>query len=374
MDYILTKTFVVESLVIGAGLYKFPFYTFFISGAIFAYVMYSNSRKVVSNKINQINQSACVYDFNNQWPIRKISIPKFGSNELLVQVKAAALNPVDYKIKTINLPFYRWFAEPTVGRDFSGVVIDVGSGVSKFKVGDEVYGNAAGGSLLEYSVVKEKEIGHKPSNISFEECASIGLAAGTSLQALKFWGDLQGKKILIVGASGGCGSLGVQIAKYYKSTVFAICGSRNVDYVKSLGPDEVLDYTKPDYLTGLEGQNFDLIYDTVTSPEDEDQEKIYRKFLGPNGKYVAINARPSDFARGIISISGINIERKDYHVTLLRWNTEDLNLLGKMAEEGKLRSKFTSYKFTSEDIRNAFGQLQSRRTVGKLVIQINNNQ
>ena len=141
---------------------------------------------------------AALYDIKGGFSISKIGIPKFGSKELLIQVKAAAINPVDYKLRTCDIPFLRWFMIHTVGRDFSGVVVDIGENITKFKIGDQVYGNASGGSLQEFTNVKESEIGLKASNLSFLEAAGIGLARETSLQSLKFWGEMNNKKILII--------------------------------------------------------------------------------------------------------------------------------------------------------------------------------
>lgn len=320
---------------------------------------------------------ACVYGCNETFKVKNnFNIQKFLKNEVFIEVKAAAINPVDYKVITAKIPFIRWFFEPTVGRDFSGIVIDIGANVTNFKIGDEVFGNAAGGSLQEYTYVRESEIALKPKNISFEEAASIGLAGGTSLQALRHFGDLNGKKVLIIGGSGGCGSLGVQIAKYYNAKVYAVCGPKNVEYVKSIGADVILDYTKADYLKIIENEKFDLIYDTVSSKDDPDQEVIFRKYLKENGigKYVAINGHVGDFTKTILrTLTGINIERKDYHITLLNWNTDDLNTLSTMLEEGKLKSKYQTFSLSQEEVVTAFDLLQSRRTVGKLVFAINAN-
>lgn len=370
MDYIFTKTFIIELIVTGVSWYKFQTSTILLMGIVTASKLYSSLSKKYSKNVNEQFMKAAVYDVNENFNIINLPIPKFGKNELLIHVKAGAINPVDYKVRTCNIPFYRWFVQPTVGRDFSGVIVDLGDNVRNFKIGEEVYGNALGGSLQEYTVVKPNQISHKASNISFHEAACIGLAGGTSLQALKYWGDLNNKKVLIIGASGGCGSLGVQIAKYYNARVYGVCGTKNVDFVKSIGADVVIDYTNPDYLDTINNENFDLIYDTVTSAEDPDQEVIYRKYLKINGKYVAINASKFDFFRGILCFFGINLERKDYHVTLLNWNTEDLNILKKMTEENKLNSKFTVFELNKKEIKSAFAMLQSRRVVGKLVFEI----
>jgi NADPH:quinone reductase-like Zn-dependent oxidoreductase len=320
-------------------------------------------------------------DGKGDFIISNIPLPKFGENELLIQVKAAAINPIDYKVITPNLPFLRWFLPHTVGHDFSGIVIDVGEKVTKFNIGDSVYGNAAGGSLQEFTNVKEYEIGKKAENLNFSEAASIGLAAATSLQSLKYWyndyEDLENKKILIIGGSGGCGSLAIQIAKYFKANVTTSCSEKNIKFVEELGADKVIDYTKLNFLNELESElesnsdyNFDLIYDTVTSPEDSNQEIIYKRFLKADGKYVAINGDSKDWSKAILKKMCCNFERKNFHLLMLNWNTEDLELLKKISEEGKLRSKYSTFQFDRLSVNEAFDKLKSRRTVGKLIFEI----
>jgi NADPH:quinone reductase-like Zn-dependent oxidoreductase len=371
------KTLFIELAVTSLCLYKLPYTTLFLTGIISSYLIYQNSSKRLSSsdKISDKNRKimkACIYDAKENFKVvNDISIPAFSENEALVQVKSAAINPVDYKLKTCNLPFVRHFIPLTVGRDFSGVVVDIGKNVKNLKIGDEVFGNAKGGSLQEYTVVDPNQIALKPKNKTHTEAASIALAACTSLQALKFFGDLKDKKVLIIGASGGCGSFGVEIAKYYGATVFGVCSSRNVDFVKSLGADKVLDYSKNDYLEEIKNEKFDLIYDTVTSPEDPDQEPVYRRFLKEDGKWVAINGSVPNFTKGILrTFAKINLEKKDFHVTLLNWNTEDLTELARMSEENKLKTHFKTFKLEKKDVDEAFDLLKSRRTVGKLVFEI----
>lgn len=371
------KTLLIELALTSLCFYKFPYTTLFLTGIISLYLIYQNSTKRFSSSVyisdkNRKTMRACIYDAKENFKVvNNLSIPAFSENEALVKVKSAAINPVDYKVKTCNLPFIRHFIPLTVGRDFSGVIVDIGENVKNFEIGDEVFGNAKGGSLQEYTVVDPKQIALKPINKTYAETASIALAACTSLQALKFFGDLKNKKVLIIGASGGCGSFGVQIAKHYGATVFGVCSSRNVDFVKSLRADKVLDYSKNDYLDEIKNEKFDLIYDTVTSPEDPDQEPIYRRFLKEDGKWVAINGSVPNFAKGIFrNFTNVNLEKKDFHVTLLNWNNEDLTELAKLSEENKLKTHFKTFKLEKKDVDEAFDLLKSRRAAGKLVFEI----
>ena len=161
MEKFTSKTFLVEFLITGACLYKFPTATLLTSTLIISLYLKSKYSKTTSEKISNTYMKAALYNPKGDFNISNISIPKFGENELLIQVKASAINPVDYKVITPNNPFLRWFLPHTVGRDFSGIVVDIGKNVSKFKIGDEVYGNAQGGSLQEFTNVKENQIGKK---------------------------------------------------------------------------------------------------------------------------------------------------------------------------------------------------------------------
>ena len=371
MDYLLSKTFLVELIITVLSIAIFPITSILIFSAIVIAIIYNKFCKSTSKLTTPNFMKAALYDYKEQYKISTIAVPKFSKDELLILVKAAAINPVDYKIRTIDIPFYRWTEQPTVGRDFSGIVVDIGSNVTNFKIGDEVYGNAKGGSIQQYTVANKNQIGLKPSNMTFCEASSIGLAAATSLQALKHWGELNNKKVLIIGASGGCGSFGVQIAKFFNAVVYGVCSSKNVEFVKSLGTDIIIDYSNPNYLESIKNENFDLIYDTVTSPEDDDQNLKYGHLLKNDGKYVAINGKGMDFPKSIIrKLTGCNFEKPNFHLTMLDWNNEDLEILRLMAEQGKLKTKIKKFNFEEKDVIDAFDQLKSRRTIGKIVFEI----
>ena len=190
---------------------------------------------------------------------------------------------------------------------------------------------------------------------------------------MKHWKELtRNDQILIIGASGGCGSLGVQIAKSYGCKVYGVCSQRNLNYVKELGCDVVIDYTKTNFLDDFKQEKFDLIYDTVTSPEDGNQEEIFKHLLKPEGKYVAINGEKLNFFKGFLSNLGLKIERKNYHLTLLTWNTVDLEYLKFLVESNKVKPlAFEKFTLNDENIKKAFDKLKTRRTVGKLVFEIN---
>jgi NADPH:quinone reductase-like Zn-dependent oxidoreductase len=333
-----------------------------------------NIMKTRSEKEDGWKVKAALYSSsdNQELEFGEIGIPRIGKREVFIRVRAASLNPVDYKIKTSKLPFVRWFFLHTVGRDFSGVIMEAGSSVTKFKIGDEVYGNAKGGSLQQYTIANENHIALKPNKLSFAESAALGLAGATSLQAIRYWGELsKNKTVLVIGASGGCGSLGVQLLKHYECKVYGVCSNRNAKLAKEQGRDVVIDYTKPDYLNDLKDAKFDLIYDTVTSMEDPNQEPIYKPFLKQDGKYVAINGSFSDFLRGILKKLKLNLERESYHCHLLDWNTEDLKTLAYIADCDEIKPMI-SHKFSLnlQNVQEAFDLLRSRRVIGKIVFEI----
>src|SRR5205823_4001748 len=225
---------------------------------------------------------SCEYGAGNL-KLQEIEKPTPNDNEVLVRVRAASVNPVDG-----HLIRGGWLMRPMsgmrkpkntrFGTDFAGVVEAVGKNVTDFKRGDEVFG-AKNGAVAEYICVKaDRAIVIKPSNITFEQAGSVGVAGVTALQGLRDKGRIQaGQKILINGASGGVGTFGVQIAKTFGAEVTGVCSTRNVDLVKSIGADHVIDYTKEDFTTRPE--RYDLIFDLVGNHSLGERKRV----LIPNG-------------------------------------------------------------------------------------------
>jgi len=306
-----------------------------------------------------------LYSYSDLHSYKSIKIPKFGPEEVLVQVKGASINPID-KIQTTKIPFLRWWFPWTIGRDVAGIIVDIGANVRKFQIGEQVYGKAVGGSLQEYTNCNQDQIAHKPNNTSFVEAASLGLAGLTSLQSLNWFRNLNSNdKVLIIGASGGCGSLAVQIAKSYGAKVYGVCSQKNIKFVKELGCDVIIDYTNPNFLIDIQDVSFDLIYDTVTSADDADQEKIFGSNLSNTGYYVATNTGDMlNFARSMI-----RLEKSHYHLHMLKWNTADLDTLRELVESNKLKP-LGCETYHLNDINVAFDKLKSRRTVGKIAFEI----
>src|SRR5437764_5724616 len=224
---------------------------------------------------------SCEYGVGNL-KLQEIEKPTPNDNEVLVRVRAASVNPVDG-----HLIRGGWLMRPMsgmrkpkntrFGTDFAGVVEAVGKNVTDFKRGDEVFG-AKNGAVAEYICVKaDRAIVIKPSNITFEQAGSVGVAGVTALQGLRDKGRIQaGQKVLINGASGGVGTFAVQIAKAFGADVTAVCSTRNIELVKSIGADRVIDYTKEDFTKT--DQRYDMLYDLVGNHSFSERRKI----LTPN--------------------------------------------------------------------------------------------
>jgi NADPH:quinone reductase-like Zn-dependent oxidoreductase len=198
----------------------------------------------------------------------EVAQPVISADEVLVQVRAAAINHADW-VYVSGRPLIARLAfgmgkpkERVRGKDVSGVVVAVGAGVIGFGIGDEVYGEVVAGAFAEYVAVPEKLLARKPANLSFEQAAAIPLSARTALQGLRDGGKVKaGDKVLINGASGGVGSYAVQIAKALGAEVTAVCSTRNVGIARSLGADNVVDYTSEDFTQA--GHHYDVIFDLV---------------------------------------------------------------------------------------------------------------
>jgi len=217
---------------------------------------------------------------------KEVEKPAPKDGEILVKIHAASANPLDWHLMR-GAPFLarlegglRKPKDPRLGADFAGRVEAVGSNVTQFQPGDEVYG-AYTGSFAEYATVPENRLALKPTNSSFEEAAAIPVAAITALQGLRDKGQIQsGQKVLVNGASGGVGTFAVQIAKTFGAEVTGVCSTRNLEMVRSIGAEHVIDYTKEDFTRN--GQHYDLIYDAVGNRSVSD----YKRALNPNGRCV----------------------------------------------------------------------------------------
>jgi NADPH:quinone reductase-like Zn-dependent oxidoreductase len=219
---------------------------------------------------------------------REVARPEIIARQLLIRVRAAGVNVADWAVMSglpyIARPVYGFSKpkNPVRGTDVAGVVEAIGGGVTQFKAGDEVFGSA-NGSYAEFAAASEDQLAHKPTSLTFEQAAAAPMAGLVALQALR---DVKaGDKVLINGASGGVGTFAVQIAKARGAEVTGVCSTRNVELVRSLGADHVIDYTRENFTTS--GQHYDLILDNVSNHSLSD----LRRSLAPTGTLVPNGGR-----------------------------------------------------------------------------------
>jgi NADPH:quinone reductase-like Zn-dependent oxidoreductase len=254
-----------------------------------------------------------------------------------------------------------------VGADVAGVVEAVGKDVTEFSPGDEVFGTS-GGAWAEYAPAREVRLVRKPANISFEEAAAVPIAALTALQALRDNGRVQpGQKVLINGASGGVGTYAVQLAKALGADVTAVCSTRNVDLVRSLGADRVVDYTREDF-TGL-GERHDVMLDIAGSQPF----RKFRRVLTRDAIVVIVGAKfPSN--KGIGPLSHILATRlasvgrsQTAKFFVAKINKEDMGFVAELLEAGKVRSVIDR-SFTLSETAAAMRYLGEGHARGKVII------
>ncbi len=291
--------------------------------------------------------------------------PAPNANEVLVKVLAVSVNPADWHSMRGKPIFSRatlGLLRPKhkiLGVDIAGRVEAVGSDVTQFKPGDEVYANLLDhgyGGFAEYVSVPVDVMSLKPTNLSFEEAAAVPMAATTALQGLKHHGEIQTEqKVLINGASGGVGSFAVQIAKSYGPEVTGVTSSRNVDLVRSLGADHVVDYTTTDFVRS--GRRYDLILDTIGNLSVSDLKRA----LAEGGKAAVTGFTSVAKLMGVSLRGGKEIAMVQAHVT-----AKDLELLSEFIEAGKVRPEIDK-RYPFAEIPAAIAYLEQGHARGKVV-------
>src|SRR5216110_1792102 len=286
----------------------------------------------------------CDYGLANL-KLAEVAKPTPTDDQILVKVHAASVNPLDWhfvegtpKIMRALGVGLRKPKDTRLGVDFAGTVEAVGKNVTQFKPGDEVFGGRDG-AFAEYVCPRaDRAVALKPANITFEQAASVNIAGITALQALRDKVKVQpGQKVLINGASGGVGTFAVQIAKSFGAEVTGVCSTRNVDMVRSLGADHVIDYTKEDFAKGE--QRYDVILDNV--PNHSLSE--CRRILNPNGNYVLIGGGgPNDnrwigpFGRVINTMILSPFVSQKMGMMMADPSQKDLTVLGDLMQSGKV--------------------------------------
>ncbi len=296
---------------------------------------------------------------------KEVEIPVIKEDEILVQVHASSVNPVDWKIRKGEMKWITGKKPPKIlGGDYAGVVAETGKNITGYKKGDAVWGavnSLKGGAYAEFVKAKNNEIGLKPENLDFTEAASLPIAGLTAYQSLVYKGGLKaGDHIMINGCSGGVGLAGLQIAKAFGCRVTGVCSTRNVELAKKMGADEVIDYTKEDIIK-YKGV-YDIFFDTVGNISFS-QAKIALK---QKGSYITpIPSFKIMLLLPIINITG----SKKIKIIFAKLNITDLNKLKEMAENGKLHPVIEKV-YSLDQIREAHIRSESGRVAGKLVLKV----
>jgi NADPH:quinone reductase-like Zn-dependent oxidoreductase len=299
-------------------------------------------------------------------------VPKH--DEVLIKVRAASVNPLDSHFMRGTPYFLRIMAglrkpkDTRLGVDVAGRVEAVGRNVTQFKPGDEVFGSCRG-AFAEYACASESALVTKPDNVTFEQAASAPIAAFTALQGLRDNGQIQpGHKVLINGAAGGVGTFAVQIAKSFGADVTGVCSTRNVDMVRSLGADQVIDYTQEDFTK--RGQCYDLIFDCVGNHS----LSACRRVLNPKGIYIAVGG-PSGrwmigpLARLITALVLSSFVSQKMVMVLAKPSKEDLTIMHDLMKAGKV-TPVIDRSYSLSEVPEAIRYLEEGHARGKVVITL----
>jgi NADPH:quinone reductase-like Zn-dependent oxidoreductase len=298
-------------------------------------------------------------------------IPK--DNEVLIKVQAASVNPLDWRIikgkpRGIRIMARLAKINGRPGVDVAGEIEAVGKNITQFKPGDQVFGTCRG-AFAEYACTGESKIAMKPKSVTFEQAASVNVAGLTALQGLRDKGKIKaGSKVLINGAAGGVGTFAVQIAKSFGAHVTGVCSTRNIDMVRSIGADEVIDYTQNDFTAG--NQRYDLILDCVGNHSFSESRRI----LEPDGRLVMVGA-PHDMS--MIDILAVPIKALLMSLFgsqkaipfISKPSQSDLTLFGELIATGKLKP-IIDRRYSLNEAPAAIRYLEEGHARGKVLITL----
>ncbi|WP_443191655.1 NADP-dependent oxidoreductase [Pseudomonas indica] len=317
----------------------------------------------------------------------EMPIPELGEDDVLIRVVAAGVNPLDAKIRSGKLKFILPYRLPLIlGHDVAGEVVGVGARVRQFKLGDEVYARADQdriGAFAEFIAIKEEAVAQKPDLLSMEEAASIPIAGLTAWQALVEKAGLKrGQKVLIHAGSGGVGTLAIQLAKHIGATVATTTSTANLDWVKGLGADSVIDYRKDDFETLL--RDYDVVLDTLGGKTLEKSLRV----LKPGGKAIGIVGPPdpefanafglNGFLRMAIRLMSHRVRREaqrhgvSYSFLFMRPSGDQLRELRLLIDSGAIRPVVDRI-FPFESTKAALAYLEEGHAKGKVVIRVKEN-
>jgi NADPH:quinone reductase-like Zn-dependent oxidoreductase len=296
---------------------------------------------------------------------RELERPFLKPNQLLVQVYNSSINPVDWKIRKGSLWFFSgWNFPRLLGADFAGKVEAVGQRVTRFKPGDEIYGFVnplIGGTYAEYVAVPDSCVEIKPNNMTFKEAAVVPLAGVTALQSLLDLGNLQpGQRVLVNGASGGVGTFAIQIAKAMLANVTGVCSPKNLEFIKRLGANNVIDYTKEDFTQ--QAIKYDIVFDAVGKKSFSE----CRKILKPQGIY--ISTLPT--VRNLWCIwQTFFFSNQKAKLVVVQPNFHSLQLLRQLIEADKV-SCVIDRIYPLQQVAEAHVYSETERAVGKIALVV----
>ena len=312
-------------------------------------------------------KAAVIYEYGGPEVFRyeEISQPEIREDEVLVEVHAASVNPVDWKQRKGNHKFFLRARFPIIlGYDISGRVEKCGSMVTKFKVGDQVFCRLTkrfGGAFAEYTTARESNLSLKPENMDHIHAAGIPMAGQTALQALRDKAKIKpGQKILIIGAAGGVGHYALQLSKHFNTETTAVCSSVHERLLALLRPDHHIDYRKEDYLDG--NKLYDIVFDAAGVKTFLSCQKI----LAPGGIYITVLPRPKLLIHKIIALF---TKGKKVRSLLQKSQSSDLEVLKKLVEEEKLISVIDSIH-PLDKVSEAHRRAESYSTEGKIIIKV----
>jgi NADPH:quinone reductase-like Zn-dependent oxidoreductase len=306
--------------------------------------------------------------------LKEVEKPIAPDNQVLVKVHAASVNYGNLVLLR-GKPFLARFAfgllKPKYsipGGDMAGRVEAVGKNVKQFQPGDEVFGDLSGcgwGSFAEYVSVPERALALKPANISFEEAAAVPMAAVTALQGLRDKGKIHsGQKVLINGASGGVGTFAVQIAKSFGAEVTAVCSTRNLDIVRSIGADHAIDYTKEDFTQKTQS------YDLILAVNGYQSISAYKRALNPNGNYVMVGGSGAQLTQAMVLGPWLSMTgSKKMGNMLQRANQNDLNYIKELLDAGKVKPVIDR-RYKLSEVPKALRYFEEGHAQGKVIITV----
>jgi NADPH:quinone reductase-like Zn-dependent oxidoreductase len=302
--------------------------------------------------------------------LQEVEPPVPGEDEILVKVRATTVNRTDTGLRSAEFFISRFFTgllrpkRRILGMEFAGEVEAVGAAVTEFEVGDHVFGVKGAGAHAEFLCIRASgPVAHKPSGMSFEEAAAVCDGAALALACLRKAGSLVGRDVLVYGASGSVGTAGVQLAKHFGANVTAVCNTKNVELVRSLGADEVVDYRQEDFTRN--GKTYDVVFDAV----GKHSFRRSRRSLRAGGTFV--DTDPGFMWHlPLLALLTRWIGSKKVSMGMTRYSKQDVLLLKELIEAGKYRAVIDR-RYSLEDVIEATRYVETGEKTGNVVLTLN---